>query len=57
MVNPPQVKTGEIWLASLDPAVGSEIQKTRPCVLVSPPEMHDFLRVSGFRSHFRASPA
>jgi mRNA interferase MazF len=44
MVNPPQVKTGEIWLASLDPAVGSEIQKTRPCVLVSPPEMHDFLR-------------
>ncbi len=44
MVNPPQVKTGEIWLASLDPTVGSEIQKTRPCVLVSPPEMHDFLR-------------
>jgi mRNA interferase MazF len=44
MVNPPQVKTGEIWLASLDPAVGREIQKTRPCVLVSPPEMHDFLR-------------
>lgn len=44
MVNPPQVKTGEIWLASLDPTVGSEIQKTRPCVLVSPAEMHDFLR-------------
>lgn len=44
MVNPPQVKTGEIWLASLDPTVGSEIQKTRPCVLVSPLEMHDFLR-------------
>ena len=44
MVNPPQVKTGEIWLASLDPTGGSEIRKTRPCVLVSPPEMHDFLR-------------
>ena len=44
MVNPPQVKTGEIWLASLDPTVGSEIQKTRPGVLVSPAEMHDFLR-------------
>lgn len=43
MVNPPQIKTGEIWLASLNPTVGSEIQKTRPCVLVSPPEMHDFL--------------
>jgi mRNA interferase MazF len=38
------VKTGEIWLVQLDPTVGSEIQKTRPCVLVSPPEMHDHLR-------------
>ncbi len=44
MVNPPKLKTGEIWLVSLDPTVGSEIQKTRPCVVVSPAEMHDFLR-------------
>lgn len=35
---------GEIWLAALDPAVGSEIQKTRPCVVVSPPEMNQHLR-------------
>jgi mRNA interferase MazF len=28
----------------LDPAVGSEIRKSRPCVVVSPPEMHDYLR-------------
>jgi len=28
----------------LDPTVGSEIQKTRPCVVISPPEMHDYLR-------------
>ena len=35
---------GEIWLAALDPTVGSEIQKTRPCVVISPAEMHDFLR-------------
>ena len=28
----------------LDPTVGSEIQKTRPSVLVSPPEMHKHLR-------------
>ena len=28
----------------LDPTVGSKIQKTRPCVLVSPPEMHNHLR-------------
>jgi len=31
-------------LAALDPTVGSEIQKTRPCVIISPPEMHDHLR-------------
>lgn len=37
-------KRGEIWLAALDPTVGSEIQKTRPCVVVSPPEMNDHLR-------------
>jgi len=39
-----QIVRGQIWLAALDPAVGSEIQKTRPCVVVSPPEMHDHLR-------------
>ncbi len=38
------VKRGEIWLVHLDPTVGSEIQKTRPCVVISPSEMHDFLR-------------
>ena len=38
------VRRGEIWLAALDPTVGSEIQKTRPCVVVSPAEMHDHLR-------------
>lgn len=38
------VVRGEVWLAALDPTVGSEIQKTRPCVVVSPPEMHDYLR-------------
>jgi len=44
MVSRPIVKTGEVWLASLDPTMGSEIQKTRPCVVVSPAEMHDYLR-------------
>lgn len=38
------VVRGEIWLATLDPALGSEVRKTRPCVVVSPPEMHDYLR-------------
>jgi mRNA interferase MazF len=38
------VTRGEVWLACLDPTVGSEIQKTRPCVVISPPELHDYLR-------------
>lgn len=38
------VKRGEIWLVDLDPTIGSEIKKTRPCVVISPPEMHDHLR-------------
>jgi mRNA interferase MazF len=36
--------TGEVWLVQLEPTVGSEIQKTRPCVLISPPEMLNHLR-------------
>ena len=38
------VRRGEIWLATLDPAIGSEIRKARPCVIISPAEMHDYLR-------------
>ncbi|MDB5701609.1 MAG: growth inhibitor PemK [Sphingomonadales bacterium] len=34
------VKRGEVWLAALDPTVGSEIQKTRPCLIVSPDELN-----------------
>jgi mRNA interferase MazF len=39
------VKRGEVWLARLDPTEGREIQKTRPCLIVSPAEIHDFLDV------------
>lgn len=38
------VKRGEVWLAVLDPTVGSEIRKRRPCLVISPPELHDHLR-------------
>ena len=34
----------EVWLVSLDPVRGSEIRKTRPCLVVSPNEMNDHLR-------------
>ena len=38
------VKRGEIWLVALDPTLGSEIQKSRPCVIVSPSELNQHLR-------------
>ncbi len=55
------MKRGEIWLVSLDPTVGSEIQKSRPCVIVSPAELNDHLRTvivapmtsKGFAAPFR----
>lgn len=38
------VARGDIWLATLDPTVGSEIQKTRPVLVVSPDSMNEHLR-------------
>jgi len=40
------VARGDVWLVALDPTLGSEIRKTRPCIIVSPPELHDFLRTA-----------
>ena len=34
------VKRFEVYVVALDPTVGSEIKKTRPCVIVSPDEMN-----------------
>ena len=34
----------EVWLVSLDPTQGAEIQKTRPCLVVSPDESNRHLR-------------
>lgn len=39
-----QVRRYEIYLVNLDPTQGSEIQKTRPCVIVSPNEMNRYIR-------------
>ena len=33
-----------IVLVNLDPTIGSEIKKTRPCVIISPNEINKFLR-------------
>ena len=38
------VVRGEIYLINLDPTIGSEVQKTRPCVIVSPDEMNKYIR-------------
>lgn len=38
------VRRSEVYLISLDPTVGSEIRKTRPCVVVSPDEMNRAIR-------------
>ena len=37
------VRRFEIWVVSLDPVVGSEMQKPRPAVVVSPDEMNNRL--------------
>ena len=34
------VKRFEVYLVNLDPTVGSEIQKSRPCLVISPDEMN-----------------
>ncbi len=34
----------EVWLVALDPTLGSEIQKTRPCLVISPNEMNRYLK-------------
>jgi mRNA interferase MazF len=61
MVSRRSIKRGEIWIVKLDSTVGSEIRKNRPCVIVSPAEIHDYLRTAiiapltskGFSAPFR----
>lgn len=38
------VKRFDVYLVGLDPTLGSEIQKTRPCLVISPDEMNQFIR-------------
>ena len=40
------VKRFDVFLVSLDPTIGSEIKKTRPCVVISPDEMNRHLRTT-----------
>src|SRR3990170_2718542 len=44
MVGPVGGRRGEVFLVDLDPTRGSEIRKTRPCVVVSPDDLNEHLR-------------
>ncbi|MBI2371377.1 MAG: type II toxin-antitoxin system PemK/MazF family toxin [Deltaproteobacteria bacterium] len=46
MVTAEDIRRGEVFLVNLDPTRGSEIQKTRPCVVISPDELNAHLRTS-----------
>ena len=37
------VKRFEVFLVNLDPTVGSEIKKTRPCLVISPDQMNQYI--------------
>jgi mRNA interferase MazF len=59
VTRPPNPRRGEIGLANLDPTTGAEIQKTRPCVVISPPAINDYLRtltVAPMTTGSRAAP-
>lgn len=38
------VKRFDVFLVNLDPTIGAEIQKTRPCLVISPDEMNDYIQ-------------
>jgi mRNA interferase MazF len=44
VVKTEEARRGDVFLVSLDPVRGGEIQKTHPCVIVSPDELNSSLR-------------
>jgi mRNA interferase MazF len=53
------VERADVFLINLDPTIGSEIRKTRPCVVISPDEMNRHLHtviVAPLTSHGRLYP-
>lgn len=49
---------GEVWWVKLDPTVGQEIQKTRPCLIVSPEDFtpYDLIMVVPLTTGGRPAP-
>ena len=44
MVKIGEVRRGDVFLINLDPTVGDEIQKMRPCLVLSPDELNSYLK-------------
>jgi mRNA interferase MazF len=44
LVSQPPILRFDVYLVRLDPSVGAEMRKTRPCVVISPDIMHRFVR-------------
>ena len=54
-----EIKQYDILLINLDPTVGGEMKKTRPCVVISPNEMNKYLQtvvISPITSSSKAYP-
>ena len=53
------VKQYDIYIVGLDPTLGSEMKKTRPCLVISPVEMNEHLRtvqIAPLTTTFRIYP-
>jgi mRNA interferase MazF len=53
------IRQYDIFIVALDPTLGAEIQKTRPCVVISPDEMNHSLRtvqIAPLTSNIRQYP-
>jgi len=54
------MKRFDVYLINLDPTIGREIKKTRPCVIISPDEMNDYIStviVAPMTSRIRSYPS
>ena len=55
-----EVKRTEVWLVELNPTVGSEIKKSRPCIIISPDEANKYLNtvtIAPLTSTIRSYPS
>ena len=54
-----ELKQYQFVLVNLDPTIGSEMKKTRPCVIISPDEMNKYLQtivIAPITSHSKHYP-